>query len=160
MADLINASRAYLASIPQVTDMVGSNATYDTFIFRWRKYVELEGTGSAMIVLSQRPGLTANQHNTLKFPNLQVEIYVDPPRNAGGNPLHATTPEDRCMAIAEVVDSYLHTVDGHDRTWADPVNGGSVRVLRCTRGTDVDITDVPDADGMVRGLMRYEVKLG
>lgn len=140
---------------PVLDALLGRDDVYDDgWIFRWRPYISVEGTGKAAVVLSQRPGQGANVGNTMRFPRLQVEIYVDTPRSAGGQPTSAASAEDACHKIFLELDRYLHLVDGHVHMWSE------LRVLRSTRGTDIDITDVPDADGMVRGLVSYDLSLG
>lgn len=157
--DLVTAVRRQLALETSVTSLLGSDSTYSTWIFRWRPYVSVEGTESAAVVLAQRGGWTApNQHNTMEFPRLQVEIFVDPPRDGAGHPQHATAAEEGAYTIWRALDAVLHRPQGGAIEWGD--HNGKLRVLGSHRLGELDVVDVPEGDGMVRGLVSYGVNLG
>lgn len=160
--DLTTAVHRYLSAQEELTDLLGADdgaGGYPTWIFRWKSYRTVEGSGDAAIVLSQRPGSPSSAYHTSNFPRLQVEIYVDRLRDAQANPVNHT-PEDRCNRIFRVLDRLLHTSPaGGDRIWGDNGSGG-LRILSSQRDQDIDIVPVPDGDGMVRGLVSYSISLG
>jgi hypothetical protein len=161
MPDLVTAARRELASHSDLTDLLGSDATYSTWIFRWRPYVIVEGTSSAAIVLSRRAAHAApNTHNTMRFPRLQVEIFADELRNAAGNPTRAARAEDYCESVFDVMDKYLHRPDAKGFYWGAEGDDPGLRILSSWRLDELDVVDVPDGDGMVRGLVSYGVTLG
>jgi hypothetical protein len=119
----------------------------------------MEGTGKACVVLSQRGGwATANRHNTEQFPVLQVEVYSDPTRDANRNPSDDYTPEERAYEVYRAIDAVLHRPDGFDEDWGDAM--GTLRITGSLRAGEPDITDVPEGDGLIRLLVRYEMKVG
>lgn len=154
MSDMVVAARRYLAAQPGLTALLGSDATYSTWIFRWRPYVEVEHSGKAAVVVSRRPGGAPNRHNHMDWPQLQVEIFADEDRNAQGNPANAAKAEDRCQAVFAELDKYLHRPEKGALMW------DTLRVLSSERNGGIDITEVPGGDGLVRGLVAYDVSLG
>lgn len=151
--DLTTAARRILAEYTPLTSLLGASDSWDTWIFRWRPYVTLKASGSAAIVLSERGGwATPNRHNTARFPRLQVEVYVDVPREEG-SPV-SRIAEERALEICRAVDEVLHVPDGAAMDWAD------LRVIGSTRQSEPQVDLVPDADGLVRALAYYEICLG
>lgn len=151
--DLTTAARRVLADHEPLTSLLGSSDSWDTWIFRWRPYVTLKASGAAAIVLSERGGwATPNRHNTARFPRLQVEVYVDLPREEG-TPV-SRVAEERALEICRALDEVLHVPDGRTMEW------GGLRVLGSTRQQEPQMDAVPDADGLVRVLVYYEVNLG
>lgn len=155
MTDFVRAARNELASYTDIKNLVGSGEGFDTWIFREDKYVSLEGTGEALIVLSQNGGWAApNAHNTAKFPRLQVEIFVDPARDSDLQPV-LTTPHERARELVTLVDAVFHIPEGGEIEWDN-----ELRVLGSKKQSEEEITFVPDGDKMVRALVYYEVSLG
>lgn len=158
-ADLVVAVRRMLANSPAVTSMVGTSTKYSTWIFQWRNYVEVEGTGSASIVISQRPGQAPNQHNTQQFPIIQLEIYVDAARTTTYNPADSVSQHHRAYRIVKEADKFLHLVGraGAPWLWGDSETEDPIRVFGCYRVSEPDIMEVPGGDGLIRATVRYEV---
>src|SRR4051794_7454857 len=107
MANLVVASRRMLALQTDLTDLLGPGtlvSTYAVWIFQWKPFISVEGTGQASIVLSQRGGwATPNETNTMAFPVLQCEVFVDPQRTVTKDPVSATDAFDRAIRIGEVL---------------------------------------------------------
>lgn len=163
MTTLVVAARRHLVAQPNITSLVGSSATYANWIWQWKPYVSMEGTGKAGIVLAQRNGwATPNLHNTMAFPQLQVEIYADVDRRADLNPADAVSAELRAEAVFLAVDKHLHLVgrDGAPWQWGATAESTGVRVLSSHRLGEPEYAEVPDGDGLVRCLARYGVTLG
>jgi len=157
--DLTIAARRELKGVNAVTSLLGSSAEWDTWIWRWRPYVSIEGTGSAGIVLSIRGGWTSpNQHNTAQFPRLQVEVYADVDRDPSLNPL-SRTAEEKALAICQVVDAVFHIPQGGVLMWGNG-DANDLRIVGSLRLTEPDVVEVPEGDGMVRATVSYGVNLG
>lgn len=155
--DLVTATRRELAAHSSVTALLGSDARFSTWIFRWRPYVSIEGTGEASIVVSSRAGWsTANRHNTAKFPRLQIEIYADLARNNDLNPA-GRTAEDLARQVFEAVDKVLHRVDSNNIQWGN--TDGKLRIHSSVRSQEPTVEDVPNGDGLVRSLVFYDVAI-
>lgn len=171
MTDLVVAARRMLAEKTDVRDLLGPGATspdvegkrvFDLWLFQWRLYISMEGTGETAIVLSQRNGWTApNPHNTMAFPTLQLEIYSDPRRDLG-NPKTATGAEQKGLALVPVLDRYLHLVQRIDGpwSWGGTETDEPVRVLGSQRLAEPEVMEVPSGDGLIRVLLRYGLSLG
>lgn len=158
---LTRAVSRQLRSVSTLTAMVGTNDEWGPWIFREQPHVSLEGTGTAMIVVSTPNASGANPHNTMRFPTLQIEIYVDPPRNDDLNPegtKNGETPADRAGNVFDAVDLILHLPAQKPTQWGD--GNGKIRVLGSRRASGPEVVEVPGGDGMVRCLVRYEVTLG
>lgn len=154
------AARRELAITPEVTNLLGRDVTWDTYIFRWRPFVEIEGTGASMIVLSERGGWAQpNRHNTARFPLLQVEVFTDPQRATTGvpkgQPAEAhVTPEDKAGLVFQAVDRVFHVPQGGELAWSD------LRIVSSLRNTEPTTVPVPGGDGVVRLLASYAVTVG
>lgn len=154
MSDVTIAARRYLMTGTDLKALLGSNATFSSYIFRWKLYVQLEGSGLAAVVLAQRGGWTTpNRHNTAEFPRLQTEVYVDPSRAGDQNPSNEDA-ETRAHIVFQQMDELLHLVDGGGYDW------GGTRIVSSVRDSEPDIADVPGGDGMVRLLSSYAVTVG
>lgn len=156
--NLVTAARRYLVADTTLANALGSGQGFNVWVFQWRPYVTIEGSGEAAVVLSARGGWTSpNMHNTMAFPRLQVEVWADLQRDANGNPAQRTA-EDLCQDVGEQLDRLLHLPDGQLHVWGD--SNGSIRVLRSMKLGEIDIVDVPEGDGMCRGTLNYGVVLG
>lgn len=157
--DLVRATWQHLQADDPLMALLGSSTDWPYWLFRWKAYISLEGTSESMIVVSQNGSwATANPHNTMRFPKLQVEIFTDPERNTLKNPTGRTT-EVRALEVYEALDPLLHMPYGGEVTWgADTV---AVRILGSKRTFgEPEILPVPEGDGMIRVRQMYEVSLG
>lgn len=127
---------------------------HDHYLFQRQEYVDVEGTGLSSIVIALRgQHALPNRHNTERFPKLVVEIYVDPPRNEARNPT-GRTAEATCEEVFLVLDRVLHRPDGV--SW----QSNSTRISQSHRVSELEIMDVPDGDGKVRGTVNYALCVG
>jgi hypothetical protein len=156
--DLPHAAYAKLSVEPSVTSVLGTSETWPVWLFRYQARVAMEGTGSVCAVLNQRGAWASpNPHNTEQFPVLQIEVFSDPTRDANLNPEDDYTPEEKANEAFQAIDRVLHRPDGFDENWGDGM--GVVRVTGSLRSGEPDISDVPEGDGLVRLLVRYDMKV-
>lgn len=113
----------------------------------------IEGTSGTAVVIASEGGWTAaNPHNTLRFPRLQLNVWVDPLRDGGRNTASPGEALARANGVYEVFDRHLHHVAGADMRW------GQLRVVSCVRMTEPVVTVIPD--GIVRLQAYYAVTQG
>lgn len=118
-----------------------------------RPFRDVEGTGRAAIVIHDRNEWGVNQHNTARFPLLMVIIFADSSRAADGT----ITFRDgilRAKLVNKVVTETFHDAANEDHEWP-----GGLLVISCVKADGTDFTDVPNAEGVVRALTRFEVAL-
>lgn len=153
--------RAYLPFQALVTSgLIGTDAVYPQgWVFQRTRnspssYRIVEGTGKCAVVLSSRGTWTApNMHNTAKFPALQVEIFADCTRDSSAA-IIAEDADRKCSQVYGVLDSLFHDVGSE--TISSPWPLGFV-VASCLRSSELTISDVPEGDGSVRGIVYYAV---
>lgn len=158
--DVVIAAQRRLASVPALTALLNSDATYPTWLWRWKRWRDVEGTGSCGMVLAVRNGWAgANAHNTARFPALQVEVLADVDRDADG--LHlGRGAEEKALEVYDVLDFELHRTSHETEWWGAAAGERGVRVISSVRGGEPTVQDVPDGDGMVRLLVTYNLTLG
>lgn len=143
-----------LRTVSTVTAQVGvGESIFSTFIFRGELGVAIEGTGTSAIVVSSRSGWSASR-NGQRFPYLQVEIYSDPDRDPALNPEERQTAREKAEGVFMAVDDVFHIPERGEVQW------GSLRILSSLRSGEPDFSEVPDGDGLLRALVRYEVSMG
>jgi hypothetical protein len=155
--DIVNGCVLYLKAQPEVL------AAVDTFdiqgvptsgIFSYQLACEIQQTQKLAVVVQHEGGwATPNIHNTLRFPRLLVNIWIDPIRDAQGNKADPRI-QARANACFEVIDKFLHMAAGGDLMF------GPVRVVDCVRLTEPAIDNVRDGDGMVLLRAFYAVTQG
>lgn len=166
MADRLTLSvRNHLAQKPSVTALLGKNATWDTWIFADKPYVKIENTAAAMIVIALGNGWTdANDHNTLWFPSIIVDVWADPDRNPDKS-VKAFNADDKIMGVHRAVAQYLHLVDlgnkGMPLSWGTPEqeadNSGAL-ISGSTRARGyIDFSDQRDNPGGRMGSVTYNI---
>lgn len=156
--EMLVAARRELMGRPEITTLVGTSDSFSSWIFRWRLYVDVEGTSQCAIVLREDGGWASpNNHNTARFPRLTVEVYADPPRTPRLNPAMATAP-DRAKAVFDVLDRVFHIPQGGQISWGD--NQERLRIVSSLRLTEPQISTVSDGDGLARLSTAYAVTLG
>ena len=158
-ADVVIAARRHLAASSDPTDLLGSGQGYDTWIFPGQDsgaapHVPIEGTGEAAIVIWASGGWTSpNRHNTMWFPRLFVDVYVDPERDAGNN-IQNPYVRDRLVEIWTVVDSLLHYPQAGEITWDD------MRILSSVKAAEWEVRPFKETDGAVFSAAMYSVAVG
>lgn len=158
--DVVSGAAMFLEGHSELTDLLGSFEDTTPYLFQVELNVgttngTLEGSEQAAVVVSDAGTWSgANNHNTLAFPKLSVEIYVDPIRDEGGNTVEPAETYRRATAVWKVADKILHRPQGGVQVW------GFVRVLSCIRLAVGAPYKVPDGDGMVRIQAYYALEEG
>lgn len=157
--DIVAAARQHLLTSDRLVSLLGSGKGFDCWLFvgaddMAKPFVNMEGTQSACVLIREQGGWASpNQHNTMAFPQLVVEVYIDPVRDFQGNVL---TPDlkPRFQPIHEEISRLLHRPQGKDEVWGDVRTLGSQQMDLWTyfRFTDTDGVGVSRATfGVVVG---------
>lgn len=155
--DALLAARRELAKNADLAPLLGSDAQFPLWLFRWVLQADVEGSGRAAVVLSTPSGWAApNAHNTARFPRLEVEVYADVPRDDRLLPT-VRTAQDYALAVFAVIDPVLHRVDRGGFTWGN--SEGGMRIVRSVRQVEPAVEPVPDADGVARLSVAYAVSV-
>lgn len=167
MTKLSLAARNTLAKDPAIRALVGSdNLWTDGWVFDSSLYnVVIEGTSKCAIVVSEvGTHDIMNQHNTLKFPRLEIDIWADPTRNTDGSK-RLDDADDKIEAIAKVVDNHFHLVSS-DTPAGDIIVWGSTKQITEGKGLYVagssrisgpDVSPIEDVEGGLMGRYVYGV---
>lgn len=173
MTSLTKAARNFLAQKLSVTTLLGdgsvddADADWDTWIFMDSPEINIEGTGKAMIVLSVEGGWAgANIHNTARFPQLYVDVWVDPTRNLDGS----VAIKDAKMRVEEIlnaVDDFLHMVnnstpDGKFVFWgtsSEIANRTGKLIISSVRNGEPTYRQAFDDQGAWMGTVRYNIEI-
>lgn len=172
MTTLSLAARNELARIPELTSLLGQSVSWDTWIFDTKPVkVAVEGTSRCMIVVNQGTAHAgANDHNTLRFPRLLVDIWADPTRDTTkqSKPVKVDDAQTKIEAIARIVDRVFHRVDsgtsaGNVLIWgtAEQVAAKTGVIISGSKRIDgdVDYSQVKDSDGTWMGRLTYAVNM-
>lgn len=159
MTSLVAAARDKLAGESTVTALLGSDTEFTVWIFEDRLFARVEGTESVALVLRQRGSWTSpNGHNTLRFPRLLVEVYVDPTRDSDGMVTDVVGADLRGDAVYRAVDAVLHRAAQEAQTWG--TGDRALRTVGCQRLDEPEPADVPDGDGLRVLRVNYGVTVG
>jgi hypothetical protein len=146
--NIVRAAYEWLAASDDLTDLLGNSTLWGPWIFQGvdetsEPYVAMEGTSAACVMVWQQGGWSApNTHNTMKFPKLNVEVYLDPPRDAARNVIDRDVVS-QFQPIWDQLDKLLHRPQGGDMLW------GTRRVLGSHAQNGAwDIFPNPDTDGV------------
>ncbi len=115
---------------------------------------KVAGTGLSAVTIHDRNSWASNLHNSQQFPQLLVAIHSDCARDEMGN-IAARDADMRCKRIAKAVSRALHDSGNTNHEWPLGVWVNSSHVVQ-----QLSITDIPDSDGAVRGVLRVNVALG
>ena len=112
MTRLSLAVRNTLAQDPRLQELVAKSPSWDIWIFDEKPVMaRFEGNGKCLVVINEgEPWTDPNEHNTLLFPSLIVDIWADPDRKPDKTVLRDNA-KDKIQAIARVIDTHLHRVD-------------------------------------------------
>lgn len=147
----------YLAAQTDITSLLGSTESDVPWIIPDQLIgVRVEGSSSAALVTRTDEGewASANQNNTMYFPRLMVDIYVDPTRNARRAVLDLKEADRRLKAIWVALDKHLHMSANLERTWS------GVCILGSTRLAAPRPIPIPGGDGSVLGTVTYGMSIG
>lgn len=152
--DVVSGCVKWLSTFPEVLAMIGEDAE-GSFLFQWNLGIVIEGTQKAAVVVKQMGSWAApNIHNTLRFPRVSVEFYVDPLRDAAGHYIDLTEVRRRMNSLYNAVDKRLHRPQAGDQIW------GTLRTLECTRLGEPIIYEIPSGDGALRAQVFFGVAVG
>lgn len=150
--ELVQGCVKHLSDQGDVKAVLGSyEDTNVPFLFQHTLWINVEGSRSTAAVISRAGGWAApNTFNTMEFPRLGLEIYVDPHRDADRNVTDPGEAQRRIEATFQVFDRHLHITSG-EQYW------GTVRVIGSTRIAEPNVYAVPDGDGLLRLIVFYGV---
>ncbi len=153
--DIVQGACKWLATFDDILELVGVFDDDAPYIFQYQLGVVLEGTQTAAIVVNRIGSWSPpNISNTMKFPRLSIEIYVDPIRDDDGNYIEPAETQRRASLLSDTIDKHLHRPQGGTQLWGD------VRTLDCTRLGELIAYPTPDGDGMIRGQCFYGLSQG
>ena len=156
--DIVQAAVTWLLGFPDVLAALGTfviDGELAPGLFQYETWTPIEGSSSTACVINNDGGWTGpNQHNTLRFPRLLVEILADPMRDSGFNNTDSGEVRRRATAAFTAIDAHLHRPQGGTMLW------GQLRVVESVRLTEPMIYRVPDGDGLVRLQTYYAVTQG
>jgi hypothetical protein len=156
--DIVSGATKFLLAQPETVAAVSSyiiGGAQVPGIFQYRTWTDIEGTSTSCVVLSTDGGWAgANLHNTLRFPRLTLNVWVDPIRDSARNVTDPGEAMRRSFSVFKAFDRFLH------RTGGDEVYFGTLRIISSTRLTEPTISAVSDGDGLVRLQASYAVTEG
>lgn len=168
MTTLSLAVRNYLALDHELRSLLGKSVSWETWIFDEDPLnVHVENTGKCLIVVRERgTWASPNDHNSMRFPRLLVDIWADPTRN----PDRTIRQWDAATKIEQIqarVDSHLHLSDpgtsaGMPYIWGtleQVVNKTGVVVAGSLRKSGPDISPIRDTEGALMGQLTYGINL-
>jgi len=166
MTSLSLAARNVLLAEPGIRSLIAKSPTLGTWVFDERPLGgKIEGTGLCLIVVNEeRPYSSPNEHNTMKFPQLIVDIWADCTRNPDSTP-KVYDAKDKIEAIEKVVDRLFHTVDrsmNHSVIiWGTPeeiaLKAGVVVAGSQRLNGSPEYSPIKDAEGAFMGRLIYGV---
>lgn len=152
--DIVAGCVRYLSAISAVTAVLGADSG-GPWIFQRQMAKVVEGTSSQALLVTRQGGWAGpNQHNTLAFPRISLEFWVDPRRDSAKNVIEPAETERRADAVFKVVDRFMHRPQGGVVAW------GSIRTVGCHRLGEFVSYEVPDGDGLLRAQVFYAVQEG
>lgn len=161
--DVALAVRRRLAAVPGIVSVLGPNPllTADGVWLFVRELQALpEGTSSSAAVLSiQGAWARPNDHNTERFPRLQLEIFSDCSRDTTGA-IATRDAEPRALAAWEFFNAELDRKNGFSEIWGRTETDPGVRVNGSQLMSLPDVYDVNDWDGGKRLQVTYGLKVG
>ncbi len=153
--DLVQGAVINLLLQPSVVAVLGATPAGSPWLFQHALYVAVEGTSSTAAVIRRAGGWAgANEHNTMSFPRLSLELYCDPQRDSGKNITDPGEVWRRIDAAYQAFDRVLHRPQGGEQWW------GEIRTSSCSRLAEPTMYAVPDGNGLLRAQVFYAVEQG
>lgn len=167
MTSLVLAAVNQLSQDPDLTALLGRSKSWPTWIFPERPVkVAVEGLSACMIVVNEFTQYTsANDHNTLLFPQLTVDVWADPTRPGKGEPPTVYDATDKIEAIAKIINRHFHLVDAGTPSGGIVIWGTAeeiaaktgVVVTKSSLARGPEYSDVADSVGTKMGRLVYNV---
>jgi hypothetical protein len=166
MDDVASGGYYHLISLPDVLALIGSFPADDPdnsgipWVFTRNLYTRMEAQGIvkgsqavALVCVNAGQGSGVLDYSTIRWQRLEVDIWVDPLRDAYGNVTSPSETEGRGLNVFSVLDSHLHRASLSDKTqqWGDLITVNGLRM------TEPVWYPVPDGDGLIRGVCFWEV---
>jgi len=152
--DIVLATRRHLAEQEDLTALLGSGNGYDTWIFQNRLYVPVEQTGKAALLIRQQGSWSSpNAHNTVRFPMIVIEVYVDPKRDDLRNSVSFNL-QPQIDEIFQELDKALHRAKGKVEMWS------TLRTLGSERMSEPDYFPQQDTENVWVARVTYAVTTG
>lgn len=164
--DIASGAYSYLSGLPDVVALVGSWPADDpdnagiSWIFvrdiltRMEDISIVKGTQAvALVCINMGMSAAPIASSTARCQRLEVDIWVDPLRDAMGNISSPAETQNRGDHVFTVIDSHLHRTGVLDNTqqWGDLITAYSLRM------TEPVWYPVPDGDGLIRGVCFFDV---
>lgn len=166
MTALSLAVRNLLAEDPDIRRLVGRSTNWGTWVFDEKPLgAKFESNSTCLIVVNEgEPWTDPNEHNTMKFPTIIVDIWADPTRNEDRSTKIPDATE-KIETIQDVVDRHLHLVDaadlqGYPRVWGTAEQIASrtgVVITGSVRRSGPEYSPIRDADDAWMGRLVYGV---
>ena len=162
------AVRNTLAQDTTLKTLLGKSPSWDTWIFDERPVgVSLEKSSKCWIVVNEEsPWTVSNDHNTMTFPTIVIDIWADPTRNTGGDKsVRSFDAKTKIKLIEKYVDAHLKTIDMADR-YGLPIVWGTAAEIAARTGIVIsasqklsgpDFQPVNDTDGAWMAKYTYGV---
>lgn len=166
MDDVATGAYAFLSAQSDVLAVIGSFPADDPdnsglpWIFVRSVYTRMEdvsvvkGSQAVSLVCCYMGGAAPpSDMSTARQVRLEVDIWVDPLRDAIGNVTNPSETENRGLTVFNTIDSHLHrmTTDQNTVMWGDLVTVSAVRMAEPLW------YPVPDGDGLIRGVCFYNI---
>ncbi len=153
--DVVQGVCKWLATFNDVTSLVGSAGDGSPYIFQGTLHAVMEGSQQAAVVFNTMGGWASpNDYNTMEFPRLLMDMWVDPLRDANHNYIEPAETRRRAVQLYKVINRHLH------RPSREAVYWGSVRIVSSVRLSEPIFAPVPDGDEMLRMQVFYAVTEG
>lgn len=168
MTVLSVAIRNYLAQDEDLKRLLGRSESWDTWIFSDHpQQVTIENNGRCLVVVTEDDQWASpNQHNTMDFPQVFVDIWADSTRNSDRS-VQVFDAKDKILKIKPLIDRHLHLVnlsnpEGLPYMWgtADEIlNKTGVIVAGSQRISGPKLSPVLDSPGAWMGRITYGINL-
>lgn len=168
MTPLTKAMRNELARDPELTALLGSSATWPTWIFLDEPEVKFENSQKCLIVVSTYDDMWAqmNMHNTQEFPTVVIDVWADPTRNPDKS-VKVKDAEEKINAVGKLIMKHFHTVNmsrpgGGMLQWGTQTqidNGTGIWVSGSHFIDGPRTNRVSNVEGALMGSYRYGVNL-
>ena len=168
MTDLSLAIRNYLAQDAGLRELLGRSISWDTWIFYENPInVKVENTGKCLLVINEDGTWTSpNDHNTMRFPRVYIDIWADPTRNEDRS-VKVNDAKSKIERIQKLLDKHLHLTDAGTRQGMPYIWGTTDQVASKTgvvvagshRVDGPTLSPIRDTDGAYMGRMTYGVNV-